>query len=64
MNKEREKGGKVLLFKIFWLHRVLVAACGLFVVVCGLLSSCGTWGPECMGSVVAALGLSSCGTWA
>ena len=25
----------------FWLHRVFVEACGLFVVMRGLLSSCG-----------------------
>ena len=36
----------------------------LFVVACGLLSSCGTWTPELTGSVVEACGLSSCGTWA
>ena len=30
----------------------------------GLLSSCGAWAPEHMGSIVAARGLSSCGTWA
>ena len=34
----------------------------LFVVACRLLSSCGVWAPECVGSVVAAHGLSSCGT--
>ena len=28
------------------------------------LSSCGTWAPECVGSVVVAQGLSSCGAWA
>ena len=42
----------------FWLHRVLVAACGLFIAARGLLFSCGTWVPECVGSVVAARGLS------
>ena len=34
------------------------------VVACGLLSSCGTWASEHMGSVVVARGLSSCGVWA
>ena len=37
---------------------------GLLLAVHGLLSSCGAWAPECVGSVVAARGLSSCGTWA
>ena len=35
---------------------------GLFVAVCGFLSSCGVRAPEHVGSVVAAHGLSSCGT--
>ena len=30
---------------IIWLRRVLVVACVIFLVVCGL-SSCGTWAPE------------------
>ena len=48
-----------------WLHRVLVAARGIFVVVHrlfvvahGLLAGCGAWALERMGSVVAASGLS------
>ena len=48
----------------FWPRWVLVAACGLFVTVCGLLSSCGmrffffslsscgVQAPGCVGSVV------------
>ena len=36
----------------------LVAARGLFAVVRGLLSSCGTWAPEHLGSVIAERGLS------
>ena len=36
----------------FWLHRVLVAARGLFVAARGLLSSCGVQAPGCAGSVV------------
>ena len=43
---------------------LFIAACGLFVVMRGLLSSCGTWAPEHPGSVVAACGLSSCDMWA
>ena len=38
--------------------------CGVqasLVAVCGLLSSCGMWAPECTGSVVGARWLSSCG---
>ena len=31
---------------------------GLFVAACGLLSSCGTWAPEHVGSVVVVCGLS------
>ena len=47
-----------LLFKNFyllfiWLHWVLVAARGLFIVARGL-SNCGAWAPERRGSVVAA----------
>ena len=34
---------------------------GLFVAACGLLSRCGAWAAECVGSVAAAHGLSSCG---
>ena len=30
-------------FFFFWLRRVLVVAQGIFVVVRGLLSSCGVW---------------------
>ena len=41
-----------------------IAARELFVVVRGLLSTCGTQAPEHAGSVVVARGLSSCGTWA
>ena len=41
-----------------------VAAQGLFVVVCGLLSSRGAWAPEHAGSIVVARRLSSCGVWA
>ena len=48
----------------FWLHRVSVAAHKLFVAARGLLSSCGFWAPEHVGSVVATWGLSSCGTQA
>ena len=32
-------------------------------MVCGLLSSCGMWAPECTGSEVVVHWLSSCGTW-
>ena len=60
-----------LLFIYFWLHWVLVAARRLFVVVCGLLSSCGAQAPGCVGSVVCSMQalveaheLSSCGTQA
>ena len=42
------------IYLFIWLHWVFVAALGL-------LSSCGVWALECMGSVVAACGLSSCG---
>ena len=37
---------------------------GLFVAVHGLLSSCGSPAPECVGSLVVLCGLSSCGAWA
>ena len=40
---------------------IFVAACGLFVAACRLLSSCGAWAPEFKGSVVAHR-LPSCGT--
>ena len=58
----------IYLFSLFfWLHRVLVAACGIFVEACGIFH-CGTgsalW---CAGfSLVVACGfsLSSCGAWA
>ena len=39
-----------------------VAVHRLFVAVCGLLSSCGVWALEYVGSVVGARGLSSCGS--
>ena len=52
----------ILFIYLFWLHRVLVAACGLFVAAlrllssCGMrvfsLSSCGVQGPALVGSVV------------
>ena len=53
-------------------HGIFVVACRILhcgvqaslVVARGLLSSCGTWAPELMGSVVGARGLSSCGVWA
>ena len=48
----------LFIYLFTWLHQVLVAACGLFVAACGLLSSCGTQAPEHVGSVVAACGLS------
>ena len=49
----------------FWPHRVLVAVRGIFLcgawalrcVVWGLLSSCGAWTPESVGSVVVACGI-------
>ena len=54
---------------IFWLHWVLVVACGVFVVarglfvlVRGLLSSCGARAPGCVGSVVVVCGVQS--VWA
>ena len=37
---------------------------GFSLLVAPELSSCSTWAPECMGSVVAACGLSSCGVLA
>ena len=58
-----------IYFIYFWLHWVLVAACGIFVeargifvVVHRLLSSCGTQAPGYMGSVVVALRFQS--AWA
>ena len=42
---------------------IFPAARGFFIVERGLLSSCGVWAPEHMGSVVAVRGLSICGTW-
>ena len=53
------------IYLFIWLHRVLVAARGIFVVECGLLSSCGSRALERPGSVVVAHGLScpaACGT--
>ena len=47
-----------LIFIYFWLCWVLVAARGISVLACGLLSSCGVQAPECVGSVAAARGLS------
>ena len=47
-------------FIYVWLHWVLVAACEIFVVAGGLLSSCGARAPEHVGSIVTACGLSSC----
>ena len=38
-----------------------IAACGLFIAAHGLLSNCGAWAPEHMGSGVAERRLSSCG---
>ena len=46
------------LFIYFWLHWVLVAACGSSIAVHRLFSSCGRQAPECMGSVAVACGLS------
>ena len=45
-----------------WLRHAgsFIAARRLFIVVCGLLSSCGVWAPEHMGSVVVAYRLSNC----
>ena len=40
---------------------LFAAACGLFVVVCRLLSGSGAQAPEHAGSVVVVHGLSSCG---
>ena len=40
------------------MHWVFVAARKIFVVAWGLLSSCGTWSPGHVDSVVAAHGLS------
>ena len=36
----------IYLFIYFWLHRVLVAACGIFVEACGIFR-CGTWALHC-----------------
>ena len=41
----------------FWLCWDWVAICRLFIVALGLLSSCGTWAPEYMTSVVVTTGL-------
>ena len=46
------------LFVFIWQHQVLVAALGIFLVVRGLLSSCGMRAPKCVGSVVVARELS------
>jgi len=46
------------LFISFWPHQVLVAAHRFFIVECGLLSGCGAWVPEHVGSVVSVHGLS------
>ena len=58
-----------IYFIYFWLHRVLVAARGIFVVACGifscgteLLSSCGAQAPGRVGSVVVVCGVHS--AWA
>ena len=45
-------GNNIYLF-IFWLCQVVFAACGLFVAVRWLLSSCGAWAAERVGSVFA-----------
>ena len=53
------EGVCVFFFNIYlfiWLHRVLAAAHRIFVSAHGL-PSCGSWAPECKGSVV-------CGVWA
>ena len=47
-----------LFFFLNWLCWVLVAACRIFIAVRGLLSSCGAWTPEHVGSVVVAHRLS------
>ena len=57
-----------LKYLFIWLCWVLVVAHGIFVVACGLLSSCGLRAQEHVGSVwsegsvVAGCGLSSCST--
>ena len=40
------------IYLFIWLRRVLVAAHWMFVAAHRLLSSCGAWAPECVGSVV------------
>ena len=50
---------KYLFIYFIWPCQVLVAACGLFVVARGLLSSCGAPAPERAGSLVVVLRLSS-----
>ena len=52
----------VYFLLILWLHRVLVATCGIFLAVHGLLSSCGMQAAGHVGFVIAAHGLSSCDT--
>ena len=47
---------------ILWLHWVLVAACGIFLAVHRLLSSCGMQAAGHVGFVAAAHGLSGCDT--
>ena len=47
------------IYVFIWLHRALVAACGIFR--CGTQAlHCGTWALEHAGSVVAVCGLSRC----
>ena len=48
----------VYIYLFIWLHRLLVAVCGVFIVMCGLFSTCGSWATERTGSVVVAHGLS------
>ena len=55
--QRRQKELGFFVFKLINLFiclcRVLVAAHGLFFAACRLLSSCGVWAPEHVGSVVA-----------
>ena len=44
------------IYLFIWLCWVLVAAHGIFVVVCRLLSSCGMRAVECTSSVVQHMG--------
>ena len=67
-----------MIFLLFWLHWVFVAAPGLSLVAvsratlrcrvrsshCGGFSFCGAQALGARASVVAARGLSSCGVWA